>query len=133
LWCSHIEWRLAGARCRLSCSDVDHGNVPIAGKGWEKKKELERTRLGRSNRLPVFASRRSAKKTVSSDLPPPQGGDRRGLAFIQGRRALAAMVTAVGTALVLFIGVRRVQSGGPAWAIWSWLWATSRNCIFQRS
>src|SRR4029453_7783794 len=44
-----------------------------------------------------------------------QGGRqaRMQLAFIQGSsKALFAMVTAVGTALVLFIGVRRVQSGG---------------------
>jgi ATP-binding cassette subfamily B protein len=115
-----IEWRLALvalAACPLLMA-ITLISRDRMKKGWETAKEFESGAL--SVVQEVLTSLRVVKAFGQEDrehgrfLRQSQQGKaaRLRLVFVQGAsKTLFAMTTAIGTALVLYIGVRRVQSG----------------------
>jgi len=115
-----MEWRLALVALAVCpvlmlITSVSRNRMR---KGWETAKELESGAL--SVVQEALTGLRVVKAFGQEDrehgrfVRQSQHGKtaRMQLAFVQGSsRALFAMTTAIGTALVLFIGVHRVQSG----------------------
>jgi ATP-binding cassette subfamily B protein len=115
-----MEWRLALVALAVCpvlmlITSVSRNRMR---KGWETAKELESGAL--SVVQEALTGLRVVKAFGQEDrehgrfVRQSQHGKtaRMQLAFVQGSsRALFAMTTAIGTALVLFIGVDRVQSG----------------------
>jgi len=115
-----MEWRLALVALAVCpvlmlITSVSRSRMR---KGWETAKELESGAL--SVVQEALTGLRVVKAFGQEDrehgrfVRQSQHGKtaRMQLAFVQGSsRALFAMTTAIGTALVLFIGVHRVQSG----------------------
>ena len=115
-----MEWRLALVALAVCpvlmlITSVSRNQMR---KGWETAKELESGAL--SVVQEALTGLRVVKAFGQEDrehgrfVRQSQHGKtaRMQLAFVQGSsRALFAMTTAIGTALVLFIGVDRVQSG----------------------
>src|SRR5882724_7840487 len=117
---ARIEWRLALVALAVCpvlmlITSVSRDRMR---KGWETAKELESGAL--SVVQEALAGLRVVKAFGQEDrehdrfLQQSQHGKaaRLRLAFVQSSsKAMFAMTTAIGTALVLFIGVHRVQSG----------------------
>jgi ATP-binding cassette subfamily B protein len=117
---ARMEWRLALVALAVCAvlmliTSVSRNRLR---KGWETAKELESGALSVVHE--ALTGLRIVKAFGQEDrehgrfVRQSQHGKtaRLRLAFIQGSsKALFAMATAIGTALVLFIGVRRVQSG----------------------
>jgi ATP-binding cassette, subfamily B, bacterial len=117
---ARIEWRLALvalAVCPVLMLITSISRERLR-KGWETAKELESGALSVVHEaltgLRVVKAFGQEDREQSRFVGQSQDGKsaRLRLAFVQGfSRALFAMTTAIGTALVLFIGVRSVQSG----------------------
>ena len=115
---ARIDWRLALvalAVCPVLMLITSTSRDSMR-KGWEAAKELESGALSVVHEtltgLRVVKAFGQEHREQGRFLKQSQGGKaaRMRLAYVQGvSRALFAMTTAVGTALVLYIGVRRVQ------------------------
>ena len=117
---ARMEWRLALVALAVCAvlmliTSVSRNRLR---KGWETAKELESGALSVVHEaltgLRVVKAFGQEGREHGRFVRQSQHGKtaRLRLAFIQGSsKALFALTTAIGTALVLFIGVRRVQSG----------------------